>query len=740
MKKLFLSILISILSFNLTLRADEGMWIPMLVDRLNYADMQKLGLQLTAEEIYSINQSSLKDAIVQFGRGCTGEIISNQGLLITNHHCGYGQIQYHSSIEHDYLTDGFWAMSLEEELPNQGLTVRFLVRMEDVTGEMKKNFTDDMTEDQRNAKIIEVSKQLSDKAIEGTHYTAQVGTFFGGNAFYLFVYETFLDVRLVGAPPSSVGNFGDDTDNWMWPRHTGDFSMFRVYSGPDGKPAEYSKNNIPLKPKHYLPVSLDGYQEGDFSLIMGYPGRTNRYLPSYGVEMAINKSNPSIVKIRREKLDIIREVTAVNDEVRIQYASKDARISNYWKYYIGQTKGLKRLDVYSQKVAQENDFRKWTAANPEIDKKYGQALPMIENAYSILNQYAIATTYYREAIFTGPEILGYAAGYKGLAEELAKDDPDKEKVKTMVDKLKGQVDGYFKDYYLPVDQKMFSAMLQMFAQDVPADQQPEFLAETLKKYKGDYNAYAAAVFEKSVFATKEDVLAFLEKPSLKIILKDPAYQAYLAFGKKYTELDKASSEANAKLAKGNRLYIAGLLEMNPDKKYAPDANSTMRLTYGTVGGYHPADAVYYDYYTTLDGVMAKEDPSNYEFVVSDKLKKLYQAKDYGRYADNGVLNTCFLTNHDITGGNSGSPVINAYGELIGLAFDGNWEAMSGDIAFEPALQRTINVDIRYVLFIIDKYAGAKNLIDEMTIIKKMTLPREQYKAESVPAPAIDSKE
>jgi hypothetical protein len=715
------------------------MWIPMLVDRLNYDDMQKLGLKLTAEEIYSINQSSLKDAIVQFGRGCTGEIVSDQGLLLTNHHCGYGQIQQHSSIEHDYLSYGFWAMSLEEELPNPGLTVRFLVRMEDVSSEVNSQLTSEMTEEERNAKIADISKTLTDKAVENTHYTSQVRSFFGGNEFYLFVYETFLDVRLVGAPPSSIGNFGDDTDNWMWPRHTGDFSIFRVYSGPDGKPAEYSTNNIPLKPKHFLPVSLDGYEDGDFSMIMGYPGGTDRYLSSYGVELAINTTNPSVVKIRQEKLDIIRAVTSVNDEVRIKYATKDARISNYWKYFIGQTKGLKRLKVYDKKVALEKEFNAWAASTPENREKYGQTVQLIEEAYKNISFYALANVYYREAAM-GPEIISLAAGFRPLAEELAKDKPDKDALDKIINNIKNRLDGYFKDYYLPVDQEMYSAMMRLFHENVPAEQQPAFLAETMKKFKGNYDLYAADVFAKSFFTSKEKVLAFLEKPSLKTLQKDPAYQAYQAFSEKAGELQKATNQVNASLAKGNRLFIAGLREMNPEQKYAPDANSTMRYTYGTVQGYHPADGAYYDYFTTLEGVMEKEDPSNYEFIVPEKLKTLHAAGDYGRYGKDGVLNVCFLTDHDITGGNSGSPVINAYGELIGIAFDGNWEAMSGDIAFEPAYQRTISVDIRYVLFIIDKFAGAKNLIDEMSIVKKISVQHKDFKYEGAIVPAMEIKD
>jgi hypothetical protein len=718
MKRIILLLSLSlVLTFNNALRADEGMWIPMFIDRLNYDDMQKKGLKLTPEEIYSINGSSLKDAIVQFGRGCTGEIISDQGLLLTNHHCGYGQIQSHSSVEHDYLKNGFWAMSLAEELPNPGLTVTFLIRIEDVSEKVNSQLTADMTEEQRSGKISEISDALVKEAVGETGYTASVRSFFGGNEFFLFVYEIYKDVRLVGAPPSSIGNFGGDTDNWMWPRHTGDFSMFRVYTGPDGKPAEYSKDNIPLKPRHFLPVSLDGYEEGDFAMILGYPGGTDRYLASQGVELAINASNPSVVKIRQEKLDIMDEEMDRSDEVRIKYATKHARISNYWKYYIGQTKGLKRLDVYDKKVALENEFETWVNASPDRQAKYGTVLPDIEAAYKTISTYTVAGVYYREAALRGPEIISYAGTFKSLAEEMAKKPSDQEKVSKIIEGLKKQSAAYFKDYYLPIDQKTFASMMKLFHEDVPADQQPEFLITTLEKYKGNYAEYAADVFENSIFTTQESVNAFLDKPDLKILEKDPAYKANIAFSEKSRDIQKAITEANTSLNRANRLFIAGLREMYPDRKFSPDANSTMRLTYGTVQGYHPADAMYYDYFTTLDGVMEKEDPSNDEFIVPDKLKLLYETKDYGRYAVDGTIRTCFLSNLDITGGNSGSPVINGRGELIGLAFDGNWEAMSGDIAFEPNYQRTISVDIRYVLFIIDKYAGAKNLIDEMKIVK-----------------------
>lgn len=697
-------------------RADEGMWIPLLVDRLNYVDMQEMGLNLTAEEIYSINNSSLKDAIVIFGGGCTGEIISKDGLLLTNHHCGYGTIQSHSTVEHDYLSDGFWAMSREEELVNPGLSVRFLVRIEDVSERVLSELNDNMTEEERSKKINEISDKIEEEAKEGTHYTASVRSFFMGNEFYLFVYEIFRDVRLVGAPPSSIGKFGADTDNWMWPRHTGDFSLFRVYTAPDGSPSEYAEGNVPMKPKYHLPVSVKGVNQGDFSMILGYPGGTDRYLTSYGVKLAVDESNMTIVKIREEKLAIMRQGMDADEAVRIQYASKYAGTANYWKYFIGQTKGLKRLKVYDKKVALEKRFTKWVNASSERKARYGEALNDIEKGYDILKKYNLSRWYYREAIYRGSEILGYAGRF-GSLRQLLEDDAEQEKIDKAVDRLRSSTERHFKNYNANIDQNLLASMMSMYYMNVPADQQPEMLMDLAKKNGGDFTAWAADVFEKSIFSSPEKVNAFLEDPKAKKIAKDPAYMAMKAFSDNYAELNKKMSESDDYFSKGNRLFIAGLREMEQDKVFYPDANFTMRLTYGTVQDYFPADAVRYEYFTTLSGVMEKEDPDNWEFVVPEKLKELYNNKDYGIYGNGDTMPVCFLTNHDITGGNSGSPVINGDGELIGLVFDGNWEAMSGDIAFEPALQRTINVDIRYVLFIIDKFAGAQNIIDELTIVK-----------------------
>jgi len=717
MKKFFLSIVTFVTIFSHYSKADEGMWLPMLISRLNYVDMQKQGLHLTAEEIYSINNSSLKDAIIQFGNGCTGEIISSDGLILTNHHCGYSQIQYHSTTQNDYLTNGFWAMNKNEELSNPGLTARFLIRMEDLTQEFLAQLNRTKSEKERNEKLAELIKKYEGNVKKVNGFEAVVKSFFNGNEFYMFVYQVFRDVRLVGAPPSSIGKFGADTDNWMWPRHTGDFSLFRVYATPDGKPADYSKENMPLKPRHFLPISLKGYKKGDFALIMGYPGSTDRYLTSYGVKLAIDIKNPTIVKIREEKLAIMRQFMNANPAVRIQYASKYAQTANYWKYFIGQTKGLKRLNVYNKKKELENQFTKWIKSSDEISQKYSGAIVDIEKAYSELEKFEIQRWYYTEGIIRGAEVFGLSRSFSGLLTELKAKNPDKEKIQKISNNLKDALNKFFKDYYLEIDKKLFSTMLNMYFSNVPKEQQPELLIEIAAKNKNNFDKYANKVYFKTIFAYKEKLSTFLDKPDAKTIENDPVYKLMNAFINNNKKYNDQMAIYNEMLETGNRLFVAGIREMQPEKKFAPNANSTMRLTYGQILDYYPADAVHYNFYTTTNGILEKEDPTNWEFIVPSKLKELIINKDFGEYSENGVMPVAFLSNTDITGGNSGSPVINGDGELIGLAFDGNWEAMSGDIAFEPNLQRTISVDIRYVLFIIDKFAGAKNIINELVIRK-----------------------
>ncbi len=703
-------------------KADEGMWLPLFIKRLNYEDMQKKGLKLSAEELYSVNNSSLKDAIIQFGNGCTGEIISPNGLILTNHHCGYGNIQEHSSINHDYLTDGFWAMNYQEELPNPGLTAKFLVKVEEVTTEVLKGVTFKLTEKERAERIKENLVKIETEAKENNPgLDIVVKPFFGGNEYYMFVIQTFKDVRLVGAPPSSIGKFGGDTDNWMWPRHTGDFSMFRVYSAPDGSPAEYSKENIPLQVKKYLPISIDGVEKGDFAMILGYPGTTQRYLTSYGVDYNVNTVLPTRIDIRRKKLDIMGEDMAADAAVRIQYASKYARISNYWKNFIGMTRGLKRLDVANKKRQTELKLQDWIVQYPTRTEEYGSIFKDLESSYSALSKYAVVRYTYFESIMSGAETMSLAMAMDQLEKLLSAEKPDKEKVDKYVAVIKKRLDQFYKDFNLGTDKKLFAAMMRVFHEGVPTDQQPEFFVGQVKKFKADFNKMADVYYAKSIFTSKEAFTKFLDNPSLKALKADKIYQLTIPFMRNQEKYNQLSMEAQDKLDRANRLFIDALRKMETDQKFYPDANSTMRLTYGNVLDYTPADGVLYKHFTTLDGIMQKEDATNPEFVVPKRLKELYLNKDYGRYGEGNTVKTCFLTDNDITGGNSGSPVINGEGELIGLAFDGNWEAMSGDIAFEPELQRTISVDIRYVLFIIEKYAGAKNLIDEMEIRGKKVL-------------------
>jgi hypothetical protein len=715
MKKLFLLLLCCWISLTSVL-ADEGMWLPMFIDRLNYTDMQKMGLRLTAEEIYSINHSSLKDAVVQFGGGCTAEMISEQGLLITNHHCGYGAIQSNSSVDHDYLTNGFWAYSYKEELPIEGLTVKFLVRIDNMTDDVLKQLAGINKEEERAKKLKEIADKMQKEAVTGTHYEAVLKSFYEGNEFYLFVYEIFKDVRLVGAPPSSIGKFGGETDNWMWPRHTGDFSMFRVYSGPDGKPAAYSDKNIPLKPKHVLPVNIGGYKKNDFAMLLGYPGTTERYLTSYGISQYMSQTYPTRIAIRAKKLEIMKQDMNSDAAVRIKYAGKYAGISNYWKNFIGVMKALNRLKINDKKKLLEEQFMKWCGSNPGAKEKYGHVFEIIDSAYHQTSKYNITRLYYMEAVM-GCEAMSFSRNFKALADLLAAKTPDKAATDNKIKELKEMAAQFFKNYNAPTDRKLMKAMLAMYYKNVLRAQQPAFMLRTGDKTKGDFTAFTDNAFAKSIFSVQEKVGSFLSSPSLKVLQKDPMYIAMMAFMDANNSLNEGMDKGSYQLAAGKRLFIAGLREMLPDRKFYPDANSTMRLTYGKVLDYKPADAIKYDFYTTLDGIIAKEDPDNSEFIVPAKLKELWKNKDYGEYAENGEMHTCFLTDNDITGGNSGSPVLNGKGELMGLAFDGNWEAMSGNILFDPDVQRTINVDIRYVLFIIDKYAGAKNLISEMNIVR-----------------------
>ena len=537
------------------------------------------------------------------------------------------------------------------------------------------------------------------------------------NKFYLLVYETFQDIRLVGAPPSSIGKFGGDTDNWMWPRHTGDFSIFRIYTGPDGKPATYSKDNIPYKSKKYLPISLKGVKENDFSMILGFPGSTERYLTSYGVDQTLSILNPAAIKIRTKKLNIMKEYMDKSNKIRIQYASKYAESSNYWKYFIGQSKGLKKLKIYDQKASLENNLQTWIEADPARKTKYGDVLYLLEKSFTEDKKVALSRQYIFEGMFQGSEIALFP--YKSfMLYNLLKNAPNSgEAITQEISALKEEAQVYYKDYNTDIDKKLLAEILKMYYNDVPKEYQLYIFKTINKKFKGDFDKYADFVFSKSIFADSAKYYSFLNKPNYKAIEKDPAFEITREVLSLYFQFTAENAGTNDTLEQGMRLFVAALLEMQKDKLFYPDANATLRLTYGTVGKYNPADAVKFNYYTTIKGIIEKENPNDDEFIVPSKLKELYNNKDYGQYGENGDLRVCFTTNNDITGGNSGSPVINGDGELIGTAFDGNWEAMSGDIAFENNLQKTIICDIRYVLFVVDKYAGATNLINELTLVK-----------------------
>ncbi len=716
MKRFALILAGFLLASSMLSRADEGMWLLPLLKQLNIEKMQEMGCELTAEEIYSINNASLKDAIVIFGRGCTGEIISEEGLVLTNHHCGYGAIQQHSSPEHDYLKDGFWAMSREEEIHTPGLTVTFLVRIEDVTEKVSASLDYSLPESTLQDSAIQVGRRIAKEATEGTHYNARVQSFYGGNNYYLMVYETFTDVRMVGAPPSSIGKFGADTDNWMWPRHTGDFSIFRVYADKDNKPADYSADNVPYTPKHHLPISLKGIERNDFAMILGYPGSTQRYMTSWEVDELIKISNANRIYIRGIRQDLLLEDMLSDDAIRIKYSSKYAGSSNYWKNSIGMNKALKQLKIYDKKIEEEKEFSQWVNSNKSRQDKYGEALTLIKESVEARKELTHVSQYISETLLRGTELVYFAVGAERYKDELDSKNPE-ELAKT-VEKIKQSARSFYKNYNAPTDQKVAKAMFKIFAKNVEKKYQPDIFNTIETKYKNDYSKFIDEMYKKSVFADSTKLWAFLEKPSSKKLAKDPAYIAASSIYSKYRELNKKIEPLESNFDKGHRLYVGGIMEKNEGKPLYPDANFTMRLTYGEILDYYPMDAVHYDYITTLKGVMEKEDPDNWEFVVPEKLKELYNNKDFGQYARaNGEMPVAFLSTNDITGGNSGSPVINGKGELIGTAFDGNWEAMSGDIVFEPELQRTISVDIRYTLFIIDKYAGAKHLIDEMTIVK-----------------------
>ena len=710
MKKLVLAI--TLIISVIYAKADEGMWLPYSLSDKSLYEMQQMGCKLTAEQIFNLNQPSLKDAIVQFGGGCTGELISPEGLLLTNHHCGLSYVQKHATVEHDYLTDGFWAYSKAEELPNPGLTVSFLAMVVDVTDAVLEGVTDEET---RSKVISENSKKIIEERKGDRDVKIEIVPFYSGNQYIMFEYDVYRDVRLVCCPPWGIGKYGADTDNWTWPRHKGDFNIFRVYTDRDGKPAKYSENNIPMQSKHYLPINIKGVKEGDYAMILGYPGSTDRYSTSYTVKNIIESEAPGYINCRTTKLNEYRKHMDADQEVFIKYASKQASVSNYWKYFIGQQKQLERNHVYDKRLEQERAFREWVFEDPSRQNVYGEIFDGIQAKWEIMDDIMMPMTYLREAGWNGGEAVAFSRRFIKI-NSLLNENASKEDITKAAEALKGQTETFFKDYDKALDKDVTIALLNLFYKDIKK-YVPSMIAEIGAKNGGDFTEWVDKAFEKSIFVDQAKLEKWLEKP--KKLDKDPIFAMTMNIIDEYNNVviplyQKAALKGNA----GERLYMKGLMEMQTERNFYPDANFTMRLTYGTVEPYKGADAVNYSYYTTMDGVMAKYVPGNWEFDIPQDVRDLAEARDYGRYADeNGNLVVNFITTNDITGGNSGSPVINGEGELIGLAFDGNWEAMSGDIMFEQKVQRTICMDARYLLWCLEKVGGVKNIINELTIIE-----------------------
>jgi hypothetical protein len=697
---------------------DEGMWLPLYLKQLNEKDMQAKGLKLTADDIYSINKSSLKDAVVNLGGFCTGEIVSAEGLMLTNHHCGYDKIAEHSTVEHDYLKDGFWAKTRAEELPNPGLTASILVYMEDVTKTINNALTG-VSEEMKPVRLELMKDSIIKASTADNDYEAEVQDFFKGNEYYLLVYEVFKDVRLVGAPPSSIGKFGGETDNWMWPRHTGDFSIFRIYSGPDDKPAEYSTSNIPYKPKKFFKLSLKGEKQGDYAMILGYPGTTDRYLTSYDLALARDFTNPAIIEAFGTQLDIMKKDMDASEELKIALASDFASMSNTHKYYIGQERLLPQGSAIDAKRADEEAFSKWVNADTERRKKYGTLLGDIQSNTEKYKKIEPGLSYFFYGFFqTGT--VKYAFTYYPI---IQKNSGEKKATKAQMDSMaqiiKPAVMRYFEGKSYNTDRKVIEAILAMMYKGIK-DDRPAFLDKIVAKYKAatpeeSIKKYVDELYKKSALLNKEKAEKWLNKPDYKKLTKDPLIQMMSGIFAYYFELVPTYQEYSGKAQEYEKLYMQGLREWKSNKKFYPDANGTLRVTYGSVLPYFPRDGVFYKYYTTYEGIMEKDNPKDPEFDVPDQQLGLFKAKRFGKYAQNDTLRVNFLTNNDITGGNSGSPVIDANGNIIGLAFDGNWESMVGDLYVDPSVNRTICVDIRYVLWIIDEFAHADSLIKEMKI-------------------------
>ena len=671
-----------------------GMWIPSLLEGMNEQEMTSLGSKLSAKDIYDVNNSSLKDAIGHFNGGCTSEVISSKGLILTNHHCGFSQIQSHSSLENDYIKNGFWAMSLEEELPNNGLFIEFIVRIEDVTTQILDGVTDSMTETEKQSKIDGNSNAVQKATSKEDWQDTKVKAFYKGNQYFLFVTERYNDIRLVGAPPASIGKFGSDTDNWVFPRHTGDFSLFRIYSDANNRPAEYSKDNVPFTPKHYLPISLDGVEEGDFTMVFGFPGRTNEYLPAVAIEQITQKVNPSNIAIREAALKVMDQKMKTDDEVRIKYASKQARIANYWKKWIGENLGIEKSGAIALKREIESEFTKQLKAKG-LESKYGNILDEFETLYGKFEPVNVKRNNFIEVFIRNNELMSGMFRLVQLEKAASRGEEVFDKARTAVI---GRLKGTFKNYDVGVDKGVFENIMPFYTDKVDA-----------------------SIYDKTNFTDLDKTLKMLEGSSQEVIAKlnnDAAYQFAKPFVEDfYSNIEPEFQRINTEINALQKTYMKAQMEVLPNKRYFPDANSTLRVTYGQVHGYSPKDAVSYSHVSYLEGVMEKYIPGDYEFDVPQKLIDLYNAKDYGQYADtNGKLPVCFLGTNHTTGGNSGSPALDAHGNLIGLNFDRVWEGTMSDYNYDADICRNIMVDLRYVLFVVDKYAGATHLIDEMTLV------------------------
>jgi len=713
-KHLFVVICLSIVSL---VKADEGMWLPLLLEKMNEKHMKSLGMKMSAKDIYSINSGSLKDAIVSFNGGCTGEVISSKGLILTNHHCGFDAIQNHSTLERNYIRDGFWAANHGEEIPNKGMFVTFIIRIEDVTKQALNGVTPVMTESERQSTIDKNINEIRKTAKKESYQDGFVRGFFEGNQYYMFITETYRDIRLVGAPPSSIGNFGKDTDNWMWPRHTGDFSMFRIYANKENKPSEYAEDNIPYTPKKSLNISLDGVAEGDFTMVFGFPGRTTQYLQSAAVEQIMTVNDPAKIAIREKALAVIDGYMRSDEQIKIQYAAKYAGIQNSYKKWQGEVLGLTSTNALGKKKTYEAEFQKRVNGNPQWKEQYGTLLGDLEAAYGEIKPYGYARDYYLE--ITSKIELFTIAGWVNSVSAAALKDGEKAFTQRR-DQARNVLEGLFGEYNSEVDVKLFETLIEMYVKDQDQKYQSPLLRKLLSENGNDINKVATKLYEETILhdakktmqllnGTMEDVMAFAKK--------DKAIQLYTDLVATYSnEVSKKLNEVQARINKLNRTYMQAQMDVFKEKTFYPDANSTLRVTYGKVKGYNPRDAVKYDYYTYLDGVMDKYVPGDYEFDVPEKIQTLYKNKDYGQYGTNGKMPVCFIAQNHTTGGNSGSPALDAYGNLVGLNFDRVWEGTMSDINYDPSICRNIMVDIRYVLFIVDKYAGASHLIKEMKLV------------------------